>query len=144
MELNPSHRELSQMTSESAFHSRSLMYQGRSCLKAIMAVIFLSPGRWFPHSTCPVSRRRYTCRLATHLSGRVLHGQPPQEPQDKWQGWAGQKLLPDVSIQAVKQRKAYSRPGKQRLLRIQLLILICLNMTLQQCHKESQGTTQFS
>lgn len=47
--------------------------------------------------------------LATHLGGRVLHGQAPKQPQDKRQGWARQKLFPDVSIQTAKQRKAYQQ-----------------------------------
>ena len=47
--------------------------------------------------------------LATHLGGRVLDGQPPKKPQDERQGWARQKLFPDVSIQTAKQREAHEQ-----------------------------------
>lgn len=87
------------------------------------------------------SRIRSTFRLATHLGGRVLDGQPPKQPQDKWQGRARQKLFPDVSIQTAKQRKAYKQAREAKLLGNRLLILACLNTTLQECHKESPRTT---
>ena len=78
-----------------------------------------SPGRgedsvWFPHSTCPVCRIRATCRLAPHLGGRVLDGQPPEKPQDEWQGRARQKFFPDVSIQTAKQRKTPQQAGEAK------------------------------
>lgn len=43
--------------------------------------------------------------LATYLGGRVLHGQTPKKPQNKWQSRARQKLFPDVSIQTARQTR---------------------------------------
>lgn len=50
-------------------------------------------------------RVRSTDMLATHLGGRVLHGQTPKKPQNKWQSRARQKLFPDVSIQTIRQTR---------------------------------------
>lgn len=48
--------------------------------------------------------------LATHLGGRVLHGQTPKKPQNKWQSRARQKLFPDVSVQTARQTRPHRQP----------------------------------
>lgn len=85
--------------------------------------------------TCPAYGGRSTDLLVAHLGGRVLHGQSPKKPQNKWQSRSRQKLFPDVSIQTAKQTRAHQQPGNGA--GNLLMTLVCLNKIFQECDKES-------
>lgn len=113
--------------------------------QGIMASSSLSPGGggdsvWCPHSTCPACRIRSTCRLATHLGGRVLDGQPPEKPQDERQGRARQKLLPDVSIQAATQRKTPQQAGEAEAARKPAVYSVSFKHDPPRCHNKPGRT----
>ena len=102
------------MTSESPSTLGVLYIRATPISRLIKVVTFTQSWQMRREGVVPshdvsCSRIRPTCMLVTHLGGRVLHGQPPKKSQNKRQGWARQKLFPDVSIQTAKQREAYEQ-----------------------------------